>query len=216
MKLLKIFGAGLLVSFLGGLPFGVLNLTAFQIAAIQNIQDAFIFSVAVVLIELAAARVALLGVNSMNLKHRAFSFILPMGIITLLYLAVSNFTATQTFSELGALPKVFPFIKSSFLLGLLLSFLNPMHLPFWLGWNSIFLSRRTLQRGFGMYSFYLTGIGLGSLMGLLVYIVAGKYLFNQYNHFGNVFSIFIASLYLVFAIYLSVLFYKNQIRVKIN
>jgi len=61
IKYFKIIVYGLLISFLGSLPLGTLNVTAFQIASTENLYAAIMFAIAVTLVELLAVKITLIG-----------------------------------------------------------------------------------------------------------------------------------------------------------
>ena len=173
-KHIKILISGLLISFLGSLPLGTLNTTAFQISASQSISQAIVFAFAVVLVELIVVYITLNYASKINFKSKLFSYILPVSIVLLVYLSISNFMSFDDAQHASKSSYVFPLIKSSFLLGLLLSILNPMHVPFWMGWNSILIEKRKLNDKPGMYPSYISGIGLGTLGSLMIFVFAGK------------------------------------------
>jgi len=68
-----------------------------------------------------------------------------------------------------------------FLLGLLLSAISPMQVPFWFGWSTVLFSKNILQPKSSFYNFYIVGIGLGTLMGNCVFIFGGKYIVQKLN-----------------------------------
>ncbi|MCM4171940.1 lysine transporter LysE [Arenibacter sp. TNZ] len=211
-KYVRIALIGLLISFLGSLPLGTLNITAFQIAAFQNVWNAITFSLGVVLVELVVVRLTLMGAKTFDLGNKIFLYLMPLAILLLMYLSFSSFSSIANPRDLGANTNVIPLVKSSFIWGLLLSTLNPMHIPFWMGWNSILVSKNKLNNEGGMYSFYILGIGLGSMLGLLIFIFTGKYVFQNYQQFQYIISYGMGALYLGFSTYLLFLFYKKHLK----
>jgi threonine/homoserine/homoserine lactone efflux protein len=207
--------SGLLISFLGSLPFGTLNTTAFQIAALQGINNALFFALAVVLIELIVVRITLIHANKIDFQSKLFYYVLPITIVLLIYLSVSSFMSSVSHQEMETNTYLFPMIKSSFLLGLLLSTLNPMHIPFWMGWNSILLERKTLDKSPGIYSSYIIGIGLGSIAALMIFIFTGKFIYQNYQQYNHVIAFIMGCLYLGFSFYIIVLFYKKHLKLNI-
>ena len=215
-KHVKIALSGFLISFVGTLPVGTLNSMAFQIAALQNVHAALSFAIAVVLVELVVVRITLSYANKINFSSKFFLYVIPIAVALLLYLAFSSFVSSGADQEMVADTALFPMIKSTILLGLLLSALNPMHIPFWMGWNSILLERKTLDTKPGMYGSYITGIGLGSMAGLMLFIFAGTYIFQNYGNFGNIIAFTMGCLYLGFSMYLLFFFYKNHLNLNIQ
>ena len=204
---------GLLISFLGSLPIGTLNITAFYIASNQSTYDALWFAFAVVTVELIVVRFTLWGDRKISFDKKLFSYLLPVAAIVLLYLSlVTIFQSQSTSFEESKI--LFPAIQSTFLLGLLLSSLNPMHIPFWMSWNKVLTAKNSLSRNWKSYTSYIGGIGLGSLFGLMIFIYAGKVVFQNYNQYAYLINLVLGLIYAVFALYLLVLFYKKTIKTK--
>ncbi|UII80309.1 LysE family transporter [Flagellimonas sp. CMM7] len=212
-KLIRIGFTGFLISFLGSLPLGTLNVTAFHIAVFEGVNDLIWFALAVVLIELVVVRITLnWSSNTLDLRNRAFLYIMPVAVLVLFYLSISSFMLIGEKKELGADLHLIPMIKSFFLLGLLLSALNPMHFPFWLGWNSFLKSKQLLNTNRGMYFFYLFGIGTGSSTGLFVFILTGQFIFKNIQQYNYIISFIMGCLYLGFSLYMLFIFYKNHFK----
>ena len=213
-KYIKIALTGLLISFLGSLPFGTLNITAFNIAATQSINDAILFALAVVLVELLAVLLTLKGASKINYKSRIFYYASPLAVILLLYLATSSFTTAINPQEMNANSHLFPMIQSPILLGLLLSVLNPLHIPFWMGWNTALIGKGLLENTKNMHRYYITGIGIGSIGAYLIFIFSGNYIFKNYQEYNYIIAFILGCLYAGFALYLSFLFLKNHLKLK--
>ncbi|WP_394750928.1 LysE family transporter [Spongiimicrobium salis] len=213
---LKVYMYGLLISFLGTLPFGTLNITAFHLSASKSVSEAFIYVTAVVLVELIVVRLTLMGDSKINFEGKWSFYVLPLGVLLLMYLAISSFISLSAPQELRASANLFPAIQSSFLLGLLLSVLNPMHIPFWIGWNRFLIAKKTLDSGKGMYASYILGIGLGSLGAFMIFIFAGKYIFQNYEQYSFIITFALGLLYLGFSFYLLFLIYKRILKLKIQ
>src|SRR5689334_24769469 len=54
-----------------------------------------------------------------------------------------------------------------------LSILNPLHIPFWLSWTNVLMDRNILIDA-KQFPAYVSGIGVGSLLGFQVFIAGGK------------------------------------------
>ncbi|WP_422861585.1 LysE family transporter [Flagellimonas sp. W118] len=213
-KYAKIGFSGLLVSFLGALPLGTLNITAFDIAASQSLTSAIWFASAVVLVELIVVRLTLFGNERLQFGEKLSNYLIPFGIVLLLYLAIISFMASAQISEMGSKVNLLPQINSAFILGFLLSALNPLHIPFWMTWNKVLASKGILDTSKKSYALYITGIGIGSLMGLGVFIFAGKYIFTNYESYGMITNLLMGLLYLGFSIYLMFLLVKKRLKLK--
>ena len=203
---------GLLISFLGSLPIGTLNLTAFYIASKQSTYEALWFALAVVMVELVVVRITLWGDKRISLDNRIFQYLLPIGGFLLLSLAISSFVSEASAATLENGGMLFPAIQSSFLLGILLSILNPMHVPFWMSWNKVLSSRNSLVNSWKSHTSYISGIGMGSMFGLLIFIFAGNFVFQHYSEYDRILNLVLGLLYTGFAFYLFILFYNKCVK----
>src|SRR6218665_888015 len=62
-KILRIFCWGLVISFLGSLPLGTLNIAAMQIGIQESLKDAIYFSFGSLLVEMIYVRISLVGID---------------------------------------------------------------------------------------------------------------------------------------------------------
>ncbi|MEO0572058.1 MAG: LysE family transporter [Bacteroidota bacterium] len=206
MKQLKVLGAGLLISWLGALPLGTLNVTAFDIAATKGFQAAFLFAVAAISVELFYVRLSLWGNKKWTLNDQWISPLLLLGVIFLFYLSLKNFSApvmTTNFSDDGQLYDV---IESPLLLGFLLSALNPLQFPFWLTWNKVLSKKNILKNEIPSQMYYMLGIGLGTFLALSLFIWMGGSLLLDYQVYGQFSHKILGVLYLGYSLYLLFMF----------
>jgi threonine/homoserine/homoserine lactone efflux protein len=173
MNFARVFFVGLLVSFLGSLPLGTLNIAAMQIAIGQGIRAAMLFSLGSLLAEMIYVRLSLVAMDWV-LKQKLLLRILDwLTVLIVSALALSSFyTASQVEPApnpvLGvSLPKV--------MLGFMMSALNPVQIPFWFGWSAVLFSRKVLMPDPSQYYFYILGIGCGTFLGNCVFIFGGQY-----------------------------------------
>ena len=103
----------------------------------------------------------------------------------ILALAIGSFISAsqphsnnQTQNEMLNLP-IHPFI-----LGLFMSAINPVQIPFWFGWSTVLFSKKILEPKNNQYNFYIVGIGMGTLCGNAVFIFGGKWLVNEIPNSG--------------------------------
>ncbi len=211
---IKVCFWGLLISFLGTLPFGTLNLTAFDIAASQGLVSAIWFSLAVVMVELVMVRLTLFGNEHLHLSEKLMTYLLPLGILLLLYLSVSSFLDAANVSKVTSKLDLLPQLQSTFVLGLLLSALNPLQIPFWMTWNKVLENKNILTSSKSSYTFYLVGIGLGTILGLAIFVLIGKYFFTNYGNYNKITNLLMGLLYLGFSFYLMSIFIKKRLNYK--
>ena len=88
MKYIKVGLLGLFISFLGMLPPGTLNITAFDIAASGKIDDALWFAIAVVFVELIVVKITLIGSKKINFDNKWSFLLMSIAVVILVYLAI--------------------------------------------------------------------------------------------------------------------------------
>ena len=101
-----------------------------------------------------------------------------------------------------------------FVLGLLLSAISPMQMPFWFGWSTVLFSKNILQPKNSFYNFYIVGIGLGTLAGNCVFIFGGKYIVEKLNTNQSILNWVIGGIFAVTAIimFIRILMHKDAVK----
>lgn len=212
VSILRVFGVGMLISWLGALPLGTLNVTAFDIAASQGLGSAFTFAIAAIFVELFYVRLSLWGSKKLKVKEQWISRLLVLGGFFLLYLAISNWLVLPTSEYAMNKPELTNKIASPLLLGLLLSALNPLQFPFWLTWNKVLEKKGILRNDTTAYVTYITGIGLGTFLALSLFIWLGSKFVTHYETYALYSNKILGVIYLGFSIYLFFLFYQRSLK----
>ncbi len=179
MGLVKVFFWGMIVSFLGSLPLGTLNVAAMQISVQESIKNAIYFSLGSLLTEMLYVRISLVGINWIRKRKVLFKWMEWIALAIVVALATGSFIAAM--HEHHAKNVMLDNNMNRFLLGLLLSAISPMQVPFWFGWSTVLFAKNILQPKSSFYNFYIVGIGLGTLMGNCVFIFGGKYIVQKLN-----------------------------------
>lgn len=181
MGLVKIFFWGLLVSFLGSLPLGTLNVAAMQISVQENIRNAIFFSLGSLTVEMIYVRISLVGINWIRKQKKLFRWMEWIALAIVLALAIGSFAAAM--KPHHAKNVMLNNDINRYLLGLMLSAINPVQIPFWFGWSTVLFTKNILQPKNSYYNLYIVGIGLGTLCGNLIFIFGGKWIVEKLN--GN-------------------------------
>ena len=174
---LRVFFAGLLISFLGTLPLGTLNITAARLSANFGAGPAIWFSLGALLAEMCYVRLSLVAMDWIRRKKTWFRALQWATIAILLALALASFLSAGHHSRddnslFGLGFRTAPLY--CFLFGLTLSALNPVQIPFWFGWSTVLLSKNILHPREDHYYTYIAGIGLGTFAGNAVFIFGGR------------------------------------------
>ncbi len=196
---LKIYLAGLLISFLGSLPLGTLNITAMQIAVQETIRKALVFALGVALVELIYVRLSLKGIDFILANQTIFYVLEWITVVLFIILAISSFYAA---SRPGPTQKNILLNNSvhRFWLGMSMSAVNPVQIPFWFLWSSYLFSIQLLESSSLSFNIYTLGIATGTISGLLLFIYGGKWLVNRLNASQKMLNILVGIVFLVSAI----------------
>lgn len=173
-KLLKIFWWGMCISFLGTLPLGTVNVTATNISVRNSVYDGFLFSTGCILIETICLCFVLIAMNWVSKQQKLFKLFEWLTLLLILIMAAGSFIAAYKMKAFGE--NVFTvYHLSPFILGLLLSSLNPLHIPFWIGWTTVLINKNILVPSRKNHFIYVLGITLGTFSGFLLFIYGGNY-----------------------------------------
>ena len=193
--LLKIFFTGLLVSFVGSLPLGTLNVAAMQISVSDGITQAMLFSVGSLIAEIIYVRMSLVAMDWIRKQELFFKILEWVTLAIVVALAVFSFYAALHPSE--SENKILSSQLPNLLLGFIMSALNPVQIPFWFGWSTVLFSKKILLPRNDHYNFYIIGIGIGTFIGNLVFIFGGQFIADKISNnqhilnwiIGGIFSI---------------------------
>lgn len=176
----RIFFTGMFISFLGSLPLGTLNIAAMQISISDGIVPALKFACGALLAEVVYVRLSLIAMDWVRKQQKLFRILEWVTLLIVLALAISSFYAASHPTEQKNV-----ILSSSlhrFFLGLFMSALNPMQIPFWFGWSTVLFTKKILQPVAAQYNSYIAGIGLGTLLGNCVFIFGGQLIAERFNN----------------------------------
>lgn len=96
MNVVRVFFVGMLVSFLGSLPLGTLNIAAMQIAIGQGVRSAMLFSLGSLLAEMIYVRLSLVAMDWVRKQKFLLKLLDWLTVLIVSALAFSSFyTASQ-------------------------------------------------------------------------------------------------------------------------
>ena len=197
-SLIKAAGWGGLISMLGTLPLGTLNVAAMQVSISEGLRQGIYFSLGVALVEVLYVRLSVVGI-SWIMKHARWLRYLEWGAVAIvLALAAGSFwaafhpSAEKSFLLQSNLP--------NFALGLSLSAINPMQIPFWFGWTTVMFSKEVLRHRADYYNAYTLGIGMGTMIGLLLFVLGGSLLVDRLNAHQDILNLVIGSIFTLTAV----------------
>ena len=197
--MIEVFLSALLISFLGQLPFGNMNLTATQLAVQEGYKNALKYGIGIVLVEVIYLRLALTAMDWVVEHQLIFKIMgwltvavfLTLGIISLLL------ARKQAAEKKGLLLNN---KLDRFLLGISVSAINPVQIPFWFIWSTNMIDNGILQTNFLHFNLFTGGAAVGSLAGLGVYIYGGKWLIAKMKASNKQLNIFMGIVFIIAAL----------------
>lgn len=170
-QLTKLFLSAFTISFLGSLPLGSLNLTITNISLQIGYYSALNFAIGAILVEVLMVRLsytAIVQLEKYKPLIKKLNWVSIVVLVTLSFFFISaSFKASTTYST-GSIKLEYPILW-----GALLSFLNPLHLPFWMAWSSILKSKGLLTSQLINQINYLFAIALGTGLAFCLYAILG-------------------------------------------
>jgi threonine/homoserine/homoserine lactone efflux protein len=206
--LLKIFFTGMLVSFIGSLPLGTLNIAAMQISVSDGIAAAMLFSIGSLLVEIIYVRISLVAMDWIRKQEKLLKALEWVTLIIVLALATSSFYAAlhpkveKNFVLDSPLPK--------FVLGMVMCAVNPVQIPFWFGWSTVLFTKKVLLPRNDHYNSYILGIGIGTFIGNCIFIFGGLLIANKINDNQHVLNWVIGGIFALTALVQAWKMWRNK------
>lgn len=186
-----VFFIGVLVSFLGQLPIGYINLIAVKIATEKSVSHSMKFSFGIALVEVLYVAIIIYCFSSFLANPDFFK---SLQVITAIAFFVIGIIIIYKWKQN---PKAIKLISNktthnSFVFGLIISATNIVQFPFWIIWVSYLTNLRLLVSTSSSNDLFIIGTGFGTLLGLFLYIFIGKLLVNKYKRFAKYLNLVIA------------------------
>ena len=196
IEILKVLFIGFLISFLGQLPLGNMNLTATQLSVQENYRNAWKYGLGIVLVEIIYLRLALTGMDWVVEHKVLFAIMGWLTVIVFIVLGILAFVMArkQTSAKKGLLLNN---KMNRFLLGVVVSGINPAQIPFWFLWSTQLLNSKVLLPTTAQFNLFTAGAGFGSLAGLAVYIHGGKWLITKLKASNRGLNIFMGIVFIL-------------------
>ncbi len=199
IKLIKIFSWGLMISFLGSLPLGTLNVAAMQIGIQEGVKNALLFSLGSMLVEMIYVRISLIGIDWIRKQEKLMKVMEWVTFAIVVALAIGSFMAVVK-GGANAKNPILDNGMNRFLLGALGCAINPVVVLFWFGWSTVLFTKKILEPVNAQYNSYIVGIGLGALIGNCVFIFGGNFLYREIANAQDYMNWFIGAIFALTAI----------------
>jgi len=170
MKALKNIFIGFLVSFLGSLPLGYLNIIGVDIFSKLGIDSLIFYLFGVTLVEAVVIYFTVIFANQLAENKKILKVIDFFGVFFFLLLAYLFYAhSNQSSEELNYLDDYNHY--SPFVIGMVLCSLNFLQIPFWMGWNLYLINAEYISLAKKLKFYYIIGTLIGTFFGMLAVIV---------------------------------------------
>lgn len=198
--MIELFFSALLISFLGQLPFGNMNLTATQLAVQEGFKNAWKYSIGIVIIEVIYLRLALTAMDWVVENQLIFKIMSWLTVIVFLGLGIlSLIMARRQAKEKKGL--LLNNKLDRFVLGVSVSAINPAQIPFWFIWTTQLINSRVLNTTFTDFNIFTAGAAVGSVAGLAIYIYGGKWVIAKMKASNRQLNIFMGIVFILAALF---------------
>jgi threonine/homoserine/homoserine lactone efflux protein len=204
----KILMWGFIISFLGSLPLGTLNVAAMQIGITDGISPALWFSAGSLTAEIIYVRLSLVAMDWVRKQEKILKALEWLTVLIVLALAASSFWAA--IHPQGEKNVILSNTMHRGLLGFTMSVVNPVQIPFWFGWSTVLFTKNILKPGFWNYNTYIIGIGLGTLAGNCIFIFGGRLMANRLHASNTMMNYIIGSVFFSTAVIQIIRIYKKK------
>lgn len=188
---------GFLVSFIGSIPLGYLNLAGLEIYSRSGLDNLILFLFGVVFVETFVIYFTLLFAkrlveNRKLMKIIDFFAVGFMFVLAYLFYAGSN----QTTGVNGNLNQYLMY--SPFVIGVILNCFNFLQLPFWTSWNLYLVNAKFITTEKKLKYYYIAGTLVGVFLGMLSLILILQTVFQKANPFSKyVMPVFIPLFFII-------------------
>ncbi len=197
--LVRIFFTGIVVSFIGSLPLGTLNILAMKISVYDGIMAAMLFSIGSLLVEIIYVRISLVAMDWVRKQEKLLKALEWITLLIVLALAIVSFYAALH-PTVGEDPRRTLPNMSPFLFGVVMCAINPIQIPFWFGWSTVLFTKKILLPRKDHYNSYIIGIGIGTFIGNCVFIFGGLIIASKINNNQHILNWIIGGVFAVTAL----------------
>lgn len=211
MQKLKNIGVGFLVSFIGSIPLGYLNVVGFDIYSQKGLTATISYLLGVVTIEFFVIYFTLIFAKKLSANKKltkyieGFSVMFMLVLAAFFYLSANSETTNRTvFSNVS---------QNFFFAGLLFSSLNFIQIPFWTGWNLYLLNGNHIEISKSRKYFYIFGTTVGTFCGMLMLILSLHYFASNVDFLSQyLMKIIIPLVFFGLGIFQAFKYYKKYFR----
>jgi hypothetical protein len=212
MRVLKNIVVGFLVSFVGSIPLGYLNVIGFEIYSKLGMDSLVFFLLGVIFVEMFVIYFTLIFAKQLVNNKKLMKIIDFFAIFFLLMIGYSFYAnSNQPMDQQGVLEKYAMY--SPLLIGVFLNAINFLQVPFWTGWNLYLINGNYISIVNRLKLYYIAGTLIGTFVGMLSLVLILNALAQNTPSFSKyIIPIVIPSFFVVLAFFQIVKVYKKYYR----
>lgn len=209
MQILKNIFVGFLVSFIGSIPLGYLNIVGYEVYKNFGLNETIFYLLGVISIEFFVIYFTLIFANKLIENKKLIKFIEAFSIVFMFLLAYIFYSsASKEAPSQTVLDKYVDY--SPFVVGVILSCLNFIQIPFWTSWNLYLLNGNYIEVSKSRKYFYVFGTIFGTFSGMLVLILSLDYVTNQTDFLAKyLMKVIIPLVFIILGLVQGFKFYKK-------
>ena len=161
MKLFKNIGVGFLVSFIGSVPLGYLNIAGYEIFSSGGWAELIPYLCGVIVVEAVTIYATVVFAEKLSKRKKLIQYIEIFSIVFMLTLALIFFFSSGHHEKDNFFRKYFN--HPPFIIGIILSAINFMQIPFWIAWNLYVVNKKYISVELPMRLAYVGGTLIGNI-----------------------------------------------------
>lgn len=170
MRILKNLFFGFLVSFLGSLPLGYLNIIGVEVYTNYFLESLIFYLIGVLCVEAVVIYFTIVFANQLVANKKWMKNIDFFAVVFLVGLSFLFFKgASPSIQQSDYIKEYIQY--STFVIGMVLCAFNFLQIPFWVGWNLFLLNADRIDLQGTLKLYYILGTLVGTFFGMLLAIV---------------------------------------------
>ena len=209
---LKNVFVGFLISFIGSIPLGYLNVVGFEIYKQQGLRTTICYLLGVICIEFFVIYFTLIFANKLASNEKLTKYIEGFSVVFMFVLAYIFYASATKNGNQGNEFSHFSY-WGTFTTGIILSCLNFVQIPFWTGWNLWLLNGKYIEVSKSRKYFYVFGTIIGTFCGMLVLILSLHYFASNVDFLSKyLMQIIIPLVFVGLGFFQGIKFYRKYYR----
>ena len=209
MQKLKNISIGFLISFIGSIPLGYLNVVGYEVFQQFGLNATISYLFGVILIEMLVIYFTLIFAKQLMENKKLIQYIEGFSVLFMFLLAYIFYSsATKQTTETSVLEQYVEY--SPFVVGVILSSLNFIQIPFWTSWNLYVLNGNYIEVSKTRKYFYVIGTLIGTFFGMLVLILSLNFVTNETDFLAKyLMKVIIPLVFIGLGLYQAFSFYRK-------